>query len=139
MVDISDYVDEYHFVPLTPDLEDALSHIVADIDESRGDRPRTDVEFAITNGFDDCRELTELGYLRESSSFIDGSELVRLTPKGSRYAAEKRAYEGRKDAWITSHSRDRRHDLFFQLGIALLSFTGGIICTLLGELLRINS
>lgn len=134
--DLSGYVDEYRFVPLTPELEDALTQIVEKVDGARGNAPRTEAPFYVPAGGDECRELIDLGYLVASGSRTNGAELVSLAPKGARYGSEKVAYVERRDRWVASRRRDRRRQLIFQLGIALLSFVGGIMCTLLGSLLQ---
>ena len=134
--DLSGYVDEYRFVPLTPELEDALSRLVERVDDARGDTPRSEMRFHVKSGDDECRELAGLGYLSELTAYVNGDILASITPRGSRYESEKAAYVERRDRWVASRRRDRRRQLIFQLGIALLSFVGGIMCTLLGSLLQ---
>ena len=134
--DLSGYVDEYRFVPLTPELEDALSQIVEKVDEMCGDTPRCDVTLTIRHGDYECRELADLGYLSELTTYINGDTIASLTPKGSRYGSEKAAYVERRDRWVASRRRDRSRQQWYQLGMTFLGFVGGVMTALLTGLLQ---
>ena len=134
--DLSGYVDEYRFVPLTPSLEDALAQIVEKIDAERGDASRSEIRFSIKLGDDECRELAALGYLSEQTAYINGDTVSSLTPKGSRYGSEKAAYVERRDRWVASRRLDRDRQQWHQLGMTLLGFVGGVMTAMLSGLLQ---
>lgn len=134
-IDFSGYVDEYGFMPLTPLLENALIEAVERVGEAANGGDITKLHIKQDGCLDETRELCRLGYMEESSRYIDDSALYRVTSKGARYMDEKSAYDERKNAWAEARRRERRSDTLFQAAVAMLSFIGGVICAVISGLL----
>lgn len=127
-IDFSGYVDEYRFIPLTPSLEVALEGVVEYLNDSSRGKPITQMFFTQRDNLDDIKELCRTGHIEQARTYADGGGSFRLTSKGARYSEEKSAYLSRRDAWARMKRSEARRGALLQVGIALLSFIGGIVC-----------
>lgn len=134
-IDFSGYVDEYRFIPLTPSLEVALEGVIEYLNVSSRGEPITQLLFTQRDNLDEVTELCRMGYIEQARTYVDGGASFRLTSKGVRYSEEKNAYLSRKDAWARMKRSEARRGALLQVGIALLSFIGGIVCAVVGGML----
>lgn len=111
--DISGYVDEYRFTPITPSLERTLSQMV---------------ETGSFDGRDEAEELEAMGYVRDLTFYLAGSCRFEVTAKGRRYADELAAYRERRDRWAADREAERRRASWAQ-------FAQGLTTTLFGALI----
>lgn len=134
-IDFSGYVDEYRFVPLTPSLEKVLVDAVKGLGDPKGVVPMTSREIRTIDKVAEMCELARLGYLDGPLGYSGKRTVFTATSKGLRYSEEKNAYLSRKDAWARMKRSEARNGALLQVGIALLSFLGGIVCAVVGGML----
>lgn len=101
---MSDYIDEYGFIPLQPRLADLLRYVLSITDN--GSKRSVMVEPCGT----EYDELRDLGYLKSVTQYISGGALITISDKGVRYFEEEAAYRERKAAWEEQLEDERRKE-----------------------------
>lgn len=130
--DYSRYVDEYRFIPLTPELERILADAVSRAENEYSLHVPYELTVSAKAGSPEFEELARRGYLAGLVRNIDGSVSAHLTPMALRYAGEREAYEGRREAWRRTVERDERSRRRFEMGVALGAALIGAIASLAG-------
>lgn len=132
--DCSGYVDEYRFVPLTPQLERALMEMLAAEGREKGLARNS----AVVDGFlDEACELREAGFLGGCRAWGDGRTLVYLKAKARRYPAESESYRARRGAWARDRLRERSGERWAQLCNTVLAGFMGLIGAAIGAVATI--
>lgn len=127
---MSDYIDEYGFIPLQPRLADLLRYVLSITDN--GSKRSVMVEPCGT----EYDELRDLGYLKSVTQYISGGALITISDKGVRYFEEEAAYRERKVAWEEQLEDERKkenaHDWRLNIVNGVYAIVGALIGYLLG-------
>ena len=126
---MSEYVDEYGFVPLQPRLADSLRHISSVTDN--GVRRSVKIEPCGT----EYDELLDLGYLSSVTRYISGGALVTMSDKGIRYFDEERAYQDRKRRWESRRKEETREEHAHDWRLNIVNGVYAIVAAIIGFIL----